>query len=191
MSALRRSWDDDGCHDGDSCWWVRPTTSSNGTRRSRGRSHLLVRHLLFRFSGPDRTTVTSIGLGRDHRLGNELSAVALVDSCLVIGIDLSLLVVVDSRSCLHPIIRGVVCERELAVELKLRRGILPLLPVVVEHALALIVDNIDALQSVKYGCHSLLCGVNCIGTLVELPSGHGVPHGDTLVQPATHRLHRS
>ena len=67
------------------------------------------------------------------------------------------------------IIRGVVCTRELVVELKLRRVVLPSNSgLVVEHALALIVGNIDALQSVEHGCHSLLRGVICIGTLVEL-----------------------
>ena len=85
-----------------------------------------------------------------------------------ISIDLTLVVVVDARVCLHAIIRGVVCASELAVELKLRHGMLPLLAVVVEHALALIVGNIDALQSVEHGCHSLLRGVIRIGTLVEL-----------------------
>ena len=44
----------------------------------------------------------------------------------------------------------------------------PLLVVVVEHALAMIVGNIDTLQIVEHRCHSLLRGVLCIGTLVEL-----------------------
>ena len=66
------------------------------------------------------------------------------------------------------IIRGVVFTRELVVDIKLRRGMMPLLTVVVEYALALIVGNINAMQSVEHSCHSLLCDVICIGTLVEL-----------------------
>ena len=150
MSVIRRSWDDGNCHDGDRYRWSRPTTPASGTRRSRDRSHLLMRRLLFSFGGPDRTSVAPIGLGRGHRLGNELPAVALVDTCLVIIIDLSLVVVVDARTCLQAIIRGVVCASELAVELKLRRGMLPLLDVIVQHAFALIVGNINALQSVEH-----------------------------------------
>jgi hypothetical protein len=53
----------------------------------------------------------------------------------------------------HVIIRGVVCASELAVELKLRRCVLPLLTVIVEHVFGLIVGNIDALQIVEHGCH--------------------------------------
>ncbi len=82
--------------------------------------------------------------------------------------DLVLVVVVDVRAYRHDIIRGVVCTSELVVELKLRRGILPLLAVVVEHVFALIVGNINTLQSVDHSCHSLLRGIICIGTLVEL-----------------------
>ena len=132
---------------------MRPTTPASGARRSSGRSHLLLRRLLFSLGGPDDTSVAPIGLGRDRRLGNELSAVALVDACLTISIDLTLVGVVDASPCRHPIIRRVVCASELVVELKLRRGMLPLLTVVVEHALALIVGNIDALQIVEHGCH--------------------------------------
>ena len=93
---------------------------------------MLLRRLLFSFGGPDRTSVAPIGLGRDHRFGNELPTVALVDACLTISIDLALVVVVDTRAWRHAIICGVVCASELAVELKLRRGMLPLLTVVVE-----------------------------------------------------------
>ena len=53
--------------------------------------------------------------------------------------------VVDDRIYLHGIIRGVVSTSELVVDLKLCRGMLPLLTVVVEHAFALIVGNINAL----------------------------------------------
>ena len=60
------------------------------------------------------------------------------------------------------------CASELVVELKLFRGMLPLLVVIVQYAFALIVGNINALQSVEHGCHNLLCDVICIGTLVEL-----------------------
>ncbi len=45
---------------------------------------------------------------------------------------------------------------------------LPLLSIVVEHTLTLIVDNMNAPQSVEHDCHSLFRGVICIGTLVEL-----------------------
>ncbi len=80
--------------------------------------------MLFSFGGPGRTTVAPIGLGRDHRLGNELPTVALLDACLTISIDLAFVVVVDVRTCRHAIIRGVVCPSELAVELKLHRGMM-------------------------------------------------------------------
>ena len=69
----------------------------------------------------------------------ELLTVALVDDCLAISIDLALVVVVDDRACRHAIIRGVVCVSELAVELKLRRSVLPFLAIVIEHTLVLIV----------------------------------------------------
>jgi hypothetical protein len=45
----------------------------------------------------------------------------------------------------------------------------------------LIVGNIDALQSVEHGCHSLLCGVTCIGTLVDLEQMSKLVHGSILV----------
>ena len=94
MNDLRRSWDDGDYHDGDICRWVRPTTPISGARRSRDHSHLLLRRLLFSFGGPDRTSVAPIGLGRYHRVGNELSAVAqlLVDTFLAISIDLTLVI---------------------------------------------------------------------------------------------------
>ena len=96
-------------------------------RRSSGRSHLLMRHLLFLLVGPTDTSFSPVGLGRVHRLRNELSAVALVDACLTVRIDLSFVVVVDVRTCRHAIIGGVVSTSELVVELKLCRGMLPLL----------------------------------------------------------------
>ena len=181
MSTLRRSWDDGSCPNGDSCWWASPTTSNRETRRNSDRSHLLMRHLLFSLGGPGGTSVAPVGLGRDHRLGNELPAVELVDVCLTISIDLALLVVVDTRGFLHAIIRGVVCTSKLVVDLKLRRGMLPLLVVIVEHAFALIVGNIDALQRVKHGCHNLLCDFICIGTLVDLEQMSKLAHGSILV----------
>ena len=46
---------------------------------------------------------------------------------------------------------------------------------------ALIVGNIDALQSVEHGCHNLLCGVICIGTLVELEQMSKLVDGIILV----------
>ena len=67
-------------------------------------------------------------------LGNELPTVALVDDCLVINIDLTLVVVVDERVCRHVFIRGVVIASELAIELKLHRGMLPLLVVITENS---------------------------------------------------------
>jgi hypothetical protein len=117
------SWDDDGRHNGDSGKWARPTTSASGSRKSRDLIHLLLRHLFFSLDGPDGTSVEPIGLGRDHRFGNELPSVALVDACLTIGIDLTL--IYDT-------------------------------------------GNINTLQRVEHGCHTLLCDVMCIGTLVEL-----------------------
>ena len=76
---------------------------------------------------------------------------------------------------------GVVCVNELAVELKLHRGMIPLLVVIVQHAFALIVGNINALQRVEHGCHSLLCVVICIGTLVELEQMSKFVDGSILV----------
>ena len=98
-----------------------PPTGRGGTNRDR--NHLLLRRLFFSLGGPGGTSVTSIGLGCGHRFGNELPAVALVDACLTIGIDLTL--IYDT-------------------------------------------GNINTLQRVEHGCHSLLRDVICIGTLVEL-----------------------
>ena len=83
---------------------------------------------IFSLHEPVGNSVTPIGLGCGRRLGNELFSVALVDACLTISIDLALVVVVDTRAWRHAIICGVVCASELAVELKLRRGMLPFLP---------------------------------------------------------------
>ena len=135
----------------DSCGWARPTTPTSGAWRSSGRSHLLLRRLLFLLSGPGSTSVAPVGLGRGRRLRNELPAVALVDACLAVSIDLALVVIVDARTCLHAVVGGVVCASKCEVELKLRRGVLPLLDIIVEHTLGLIVGNVDALQSTENG----------------------------------------
>ncbi len=82
---------------------------------------------------------------RHQWLGNELSTVAFVDTCLSVSIDLSLVVVEDVRTCLHGIIGGVVCASEFKVDLKLRRSVLPFLGIIVEHTLGLIVGNVDTL----------------------------------------------
>ncbi len=96
-----------------------------------------MRRLCFSLGGPDGTSVTTIGLGRGRRLANEMSVVALVDACLTVSIDLTLVVVVDTRTCRHAIIGEVVsqCTSELVVELKLRRVMLPFLAIIVEHTL--------------------------------------------------------
>jgi hypothetical protein len=72
-SVLGRSWDD-----------------------GRDRNHLLLMHLHFGFGSPVSTVFTAVGLVRHSRLGNELSAIALVDTCFTVGVDLALVVVVDA-----------------------------------------------------------------------------------------------
>ncbi len=67
------------------------------------------------------------GLVRHRRLGNELSAIALVDTCFTVGVDLTLVVVVDAGTCSHAFVVGVVCARESTVKLKLYGIILPFL----------------------------------------------------------------
>ncbi len=59
--------------------------------------------------------------------------------------------------------------------------LLPFLTVVLEHAFALIVGNIDVLQRVEHGCHILLRGVIRIGTLVELEQMSELVDGSILV----------
>jgi hypothetical protein len=120
-SALRRSWDCGNFHDGDSCGWSMPTISASTLRAggSRGRSHLLLMHLLFGLGSPDSAAFTPVGLVRHSRLGNELSAIALVDTCFTVGVDLALVVVVDAGTCSHAFVVGVVRARESTVELKL------------------------------------------------------------------------
>ena len=46
-------------------------------------SHLLLRHVLFGLGVPDSAVLASVGLGRSRLLGDELSAIALVDACFV------------------------------------------------------------------------------------------------------------
>ena len=91
-----------------------------------------MRRLLFRLGGPGSTSVTPVGLGCVHRFRNELTVVVLVDTCLTASIDLVLVVVVDVRTCRHDVVGGVVCASKFAVELKLRRGVLPLLDIIVD-----------------------------------------------------------
>ena len=93
----------------------RPPTGHRGTEAA---AILLLRLLISSLVGPVSTTVTSVGLGCGRRLGNELHAVALVDTCLTVGTDLTPVVVVDARTCLHAVVGGVVCARKFAVELK-------------------------------------------------------------------------
>ena len=59
-------------------------------RGGRGRSHLLLRNLLFGLDGPGSTAFTSVDLGRGHGLGHELSAIALVDTSFAVGVCRSL-----------------------------------------------------------------------------------------------------
>ena len=49
-------------------------------RGSRSRSHLLLRRLLCGLVGPGSASFAPVGLGRSRRLGNEVPAVALVDT---------------------------------------------------------------------------------------------------------------
>ncbi len=120
-SALGRSWDCGNCRDGDSCGWAMPTISASALRAvgSKGRSHLLLGRLLFGLGSPSSASITPVGLVRHHRLGNELSAITLVDTCFTVGVDLTLVVVVDAGTCSHTFVVGVVCARESTVKLKL------------------------------------------------------------------------
>jgi hypothetical protein len=106
-----------------------PSISASAFRAggSRGRSHLLVRHLLFGLVNPGSAAFTPVGLVRDSRLGNELSSIALVDTCFTVGVDLELVVVVDAGTSNHAFVVGVVCARESTVELKLHGIMFPFL----------------------------------------------------------------
>jgi hypothetical protein len=88
---------------------------------------LLLRHLFFGLVIPGSAVVAPVGLVHHRRLGNELSAIALVDTCFTVGVDLALVVVVDARTCSHAFVVGVVCARESTVEFKLHGIILPFL----------------------------------------------------------------
>ena len=81
------------------------------------------------FRGPDP------GGAREQRtqpFGNELSGIALIDTCFTVIIDLALVVVLDVVTCCHAFVVGVVCANEFAVELKLRGSMLPFLPEIVQ-----------------------------------------------------------
>ncbi len=97
-SVLGCSWDYGNRRNGDSCGWAMPTISASALRAvgSKGRSHLLLGRLLFGLGSPNSADVTPVGLVRHRRLGNELSAIALVDACFTVGVDLMLVVVVDA-----------------------------------------------------------------------------------------------
>ena len=57
------------------------TTRTVGSLGSRGHSHFLLRHELFGLVGPDSAALAPVGLGHIRRLEDELSSIALVDSC--------------------------------------------------------------------------------------------------------------
>ncbi len=131
--ATKRSW----AHvaEGDALGgWAMPTISASALRAvgSRGRSHLLLRHLLFGLASPGSAAITPVGLVRHSRLGNELSAIALVDTCFTVGVDLALVVVVDAGTCRHSFVVGVVRARESTVELKLHGIMLPFLSKIIQ-----------------------------------------------------------
>jgi hypothetical protein len=60
------------------------------------------------------------------------SAIALVDTCFTVGVDLALVVVVDAGTCSHAFVVGVVCARESTVELKLHGIMLPFLSKIIQ-----------------------------------------------------------
>jgi hypothetical protein len=79
LSDLTRSWHCGNCRDGDSCKWAMTTISVVRTLRargSRGRSHLLLRHLLCGFGVPGSAAFPPVGLGHSCRLGNKLTVIA-------------------------------------------------------------------------------------------------------------------
>ncbi len=96
-------------------------------RGGRGRSHLLMRHLLFGLGGPGSTAFAPVDLGRGSGLRHELTAIVLVDTSFAVSVDLALVVVIDSGTCSHVFVVGVVRAREFAVELKLCGSMLPFL----------------------------------------------------------------
>ena len=93
---------------------------------------MLMRHVLFGLGSPDNAALTPVGLGRSHRLGDELTAIAFVDDCFAVSVDLTLVVVVDAGTCCHAFVVGVVRARESVVELKLSGSMFPLLPEIVQ-----------------------------------------------------------
>ena len=62
---------------------------------------------------------------------------------------------------------GVECVSKFAVDLKLLRGVLPLLTIIVEHTLGFIVDNVESLQSTENGWHDRLSALICVDTLMK------------------------
>jgi hypothetical protein len=111
-----------------------PTISESVLRTvgSRDRSHLLLRHLLFGLGSPVSAAFTPVGFVRDSRLGNELAAIALLDTCFTVGVDLALVVVVDAGTFIHAFVVGVVRARESTVELKLHDIMLPFLSKIIQ-----------------------------------------------------------
>ena len=72
-------------------------------------------------------------------------------------------------------------ESKFAVEVKLCRGVLPLLTIIVERTLGSIVDNVDTLQKTENGCHDHLNGFICIHTLVKFEQLFNLMDGSILV----------
>ena len=60
---------------------------------------MLMRYVLFGLDGPDSAALVAVGLGHSHRLMDELSAIAFVDACFVVSVDLALVVVVYVGTC--------------------------------------------------------------------------------------------
>ena len=67
------------------------------------------------------------------------------------------------------------------ISLKLCGGVLQFLTVIIEHTLGLIIDNVDALQSVENGCHDGLSGLIYTFTLVLLKQVFKLFDGSILV----------
>ena len=59
----------------------------------------MLRHVLLGLVSPDSAALAPVGLGRSRRRGDELSAIALVDACFTVSVDLALVVVVDAETC--------------------------------------------------------------------------------------------
>jgi hypothetical protein len=85
------------------------------------------RQLLFGLGSPGNVAFTPVSLVHHNRLGNELSAIALVDTCFTAGVDLTLVVVVDAGTWSHTFVVGDVHARESTFEFKLQGLMLPFL----------------------------------------------------------------